>query len=86
MASSGYNKDPLKRYFARLYTGAGWTYKVRTEDGLEQIYFDADLTDQKLKQLEPPTDTSLIELVEFELPPEPPLREEVEPQHDQQVD
>ena len=86
MEPSGYYQDPLKRHFARLYTGAGWAYKVRTEDGLEQIYFDADLTDQKLKQLEPPTDTSLIELVEFELPPEPPLREEVEPQHDQQVD
>ena len=86
MASSGYNKDPLKRYFARLYTGAGWTYKVRTEDGLEQIYFDADLTDQKLKQLDPPTDDSLIELVEFKLPPEMPLLEEVESQQDQQVE
>jgi len=68
MGPSGYYKDPLKRHFARFYTGESWSYKVRDEAGQEQIFFDADLTDEFLKWLEAPSASDLIEAIEFEIP------------------
>jgi hypothetical protein len=71
MASSGYYKDPLKRHFARFYNGRGWAYKVRDEAGKEMIYFDADLKDEFLRWLDPPSESDLLEAVEFEIPASP---------------
>ena len=68
MPESGFYKDPLERHFARFYTGEGWAYRVRDADEKEWTFFDADLTDERLRKMDAPTEDMLVEAIYFEIP------------------
>jgi hypothetical protein len=54
MAKPGYYRDPLGIHFERYFNGALWTYQVRGDADDTNDFFDYELDDELLINLDPP--------------------------------